>query len=74
MNIWRQQRRELLFNEILIVRKLKHPNLVDVLSSHLVNDELWVIMEFMEKGSLTNLITHKRLNFYYYYFKNVDLF
>lgn len=60
MNIWRQPRRELLFNEVLVARQLRHPNLVETLDTHVVDDELWVIMEFMSGGSLTSLITYKR--------------
>jgi len=61
MNVWTQQRRELLFNEVLVMRHRVHPNLVEVFGSYLVGEELWVVMEFMDAGSLTNLITRRRL-------------
>lgn len=35
MNITRQQRRELLFNEAVVIKGLRHPNIVSVFGSHL---------------------------------------
>ncbi|KAK6044544.1 hypothetical protein COOONC_17951 [Cooperia oncophora] len=61
MNLRKQQRRELLFNEVSIMRDYQHPNIVRMFSSHLVGDELWVIMEFMEGGSLTDIVTQTRM-------------
>uniref|UniRef100_H2Y4H5 non-specific serine/threonine protein kinase n=1 Tax=Ciona savignyi TaxID=51511 RepID=H2Y4H5_CIOSA len=62
MNVRRQQRRELLFNEVVIMRDYHHENIVDMYSSFLVGDELWVVMEYMEGGALTDLVTRHRLN------------
>ncbi|KAI1719649.1 protein kinase domain-containing protein [Ditylenchus destructor] len=63
MDVWKQQRRELLFNEVLVMRDRRHTNLVETFGSYLVNDRtLWVIMEFMDAGSLTDIVTHKRLD------------
>ncbi|CAI4222591.1 unnamed protein product [Auanema sp. JU1783] len=62
MNLRKQQRRELLFNEVSIMRDYQHPNIVRMYSSHLVDDELWVVMEFMEGGSLTDIITQTRIS------------
>ncbi|VDM83077.1 unnamed protein product, partial [Strongylus vulgaris] len=61
MNLRKQQRRELLFNEVSIMRDYQHANIVRMFSSHLVGDELWVVMEFMEGGSLTDIVTQTRL-------------
>ncbi|CAA98433.2 Serine/threonine-protein kinase pak-2 [Caenorhabditis elegans] len=61
MNLRKQQRRELLFNEVSILRQYQHPNIVRFFSSHLVDDELWVVMEFMEGGSLTDIVTATRM-------------
>uniref|UniRef100_A0A0R3RH68 non-specific serine/threonine protein kinase n=1 Tax=Elaeophora elaphi TaxID=1147741 RepID=A0A0R3RH68_9BILA len=62
MNILKQQRRELLFNEVLIMRDYEHPNIVEVYGSYLVGDELWVLMEYMEGGALTDIITQMRID------------
>ncbi|XP_064623130.1 serine/threonine-protein kinase PAK mbt-like isoform X3 [Lineus longissimus] len=58
MDLRKQQRRELLFNEVVIMRDYHHPNIVDMYDSFLVNDELWVVMEFLEGGALTDIVTH----------------
>uniref|UniRef100_A0A915K327 non-specific serine/threonine protein kinase n=1 Tax=Romanomermis culicivorax TaxID=13658 RepID=A0A915K327_ROMCU len=57
MNLMKQQRRELLFNEVVIMRDYHHPNVVEMYSSHLVGDELWVLMEYLEGGALTDIVT-----------------
>ncbi|MFH4974866.1 hypothetical protein AB6A40_001575 [Gnathostoma spinigerum] len=62
MNIKKQQRRELLFNEILVMRNTDHPNIVKMYGSYLVADELWLIMEYMAGGSLTDIITQIRID------------
>ncbi|VDN06194.1 unnamed protein product [Thelazia callipaeda] len=62
MNILKQQRRELLFNEVVIMRDYQHPNVVEMYGSYLVGDELWVLMEYMEGGALTDIITQTRID------------
>eukprot|EP00064_Thunnus_orientalis_P021223 superscaffoldBa00006310_g21380 len=58
MDLRKQQRRELLFNEVVIMRDYHHENVVDMYNSYLVGDELWVVMEFLEGGALTDIVTH----------------
>lgn len=72
MNIWKQQRRELLFNEILVMRNLRHKNFVEIYNTFLVGDELWVLMEYMEFGSLTNIVVQKRYKNIFVYKKLKD--
>ncbi|XP_010636315.1 serine/threonine-protein kinase PAK 5 [Fukomys damarensis] len=62
MDLRKQQRRELLFNEVVIMRDYHHDNVVDMYNSYLVGDELWVVMEFLEGGALTDIVTHTRMN------------
>ncbi|ERL91931.1 hypothetical protein D910_09254 [Dendroctonus ponderosae] len=62
MDLRKQQRRELLFNEVVIMRDYHHPNIVEMFNSYLVNDELWVVMEFLEGGALTDIVTHSRMD------------
>lgn len=61
MDLRKQQRRELLFNEVVIMRDYHHPHIVEMYDSFLVGDELWVVMEFLEGGALTDIVTHSRL-------------
>ncbi|ESO06666.1 hypothetical protein HELRODRAFT_94192 [Helobdella robusta] len=57
MDLRKQQRKELLFNEVLIMRDYHHPNIVNMYSSYLVGDELWVVMEYLEGGALTDIVS-----------------
>lgn len=60
MDLKKQQRRELLFNEVVIMRDYKHENIVQMYDSYLVQDELWVVMELLKGGALTDIVTHAR--------------
>jgi serine/threonine protein kinase len=40
MNLSMQPKKELIINEILVMRENKHPNIVNYLDSYLVGDEL----------------------------------
>lgn len=52
-----QPRKELIINEILVMKDSQHKNIVNFLDSYLRgNSDLWVIMEYMEGGSLTEVI------------------
>ncbi|CAB1450051.1 unnamed protein product [Pleuronectes platessa] len=62
MDLRRQQRRELLFNEVVIMRDYQHRNVVEMFKSALVEEELWVIMEYLQGGALTNIVSETRLN------------
>ncbi|XP_024858775.2 serine/threonine-protein kinase PAK 6-like [Kryptolebias marmoratus] len=62
MDLRKQQRRELLFNEVVIMRDYQHMNVVEMFRSALVEDELWVIMEYLQGGALTHIIGETRLN------------
>lgn len=57
MNLPQQPKKELIINEILVMRENKHPNVVNYLDSYIVGDELWVIMEYLPGGSLTDVVT-----------------
>jgi p21-activated kinase 7 len=67
MDLRKQQRRELLFNEVVIMRDYHHPNIVEMHDSFLVEDELWVVMEFLEGGALTDIVTHSRLETFFFF-------
>ena len=43
------------------MRDYHYPNIVEMYDSFLVEDELWVVMEFLEGGALTDIVTHSRL-------------
>ncbi|KAI5964124.1 STE20 [Candida pseudojiufengensis] len=58
MNLEQQPKKELIINEILVMKGSKHPNIVNFIDSYLLKGDLWVIMEYMEGGSLTEIVTH----------------
>ncbi|XP_048830734.1 serine/threonine-protein kinase PAK 6 isoform X2 [Brienomyrus brachyistius] len=62
MDLRKQQRRELLFNEVVIMRDYQHRNVVEMYKSALVEEELWVIMEYLQGGALTNIVSETRLS------------
>lgn len=62
MDLRKQQRRELLFNEVVIMRDYKHLNIVEMYGSYLVEDELWVVMEYCNGGALTDIVTKIQLS------------
>ncbi|OAD79140.1 hypothetical protein PHYBLDRAFT_1121, partial [Phycomyces blakesleeanus NRRL 1555(-)] len=61
MNLARQARLDLIVNEIMIMRESGHDNIVNFLDSFLVLGDLWVVMEYMEGGALTDVIDHNNM-------------
>ncbi|OCF56442.1 STE/STE20/PAKA protein kinase [Kwoniella mangroviensis CBS 10435] len=57
MNLEKQPKQDLIINEILVMRESAHPNIVNFKDSYLWKGDLWVIMEYMEGGSLTDVVT-----------------
>ncbi|KAJ3072078.1 Protein kinase [Podochytrium sp. JEL0797] len=61
MALSKQPRKDLLLNEILIMKECIHPNIVKYVDSYLVGDNLWLILEYMEGGKLTDIIDNNKL-------------
>lgn len=61
MNLEQQPKKELIVNEILVMKESQHKNIVNFIDSYLWRGDLWVIMEYMEGGSLTDVVTNNMM-------------
>ncbi|KAG5440376.1 hypothetical protein PCK2_000509, partial [Pneumocystis canis] len=51
INLEHQPKRDLIINEILVMKQNRHENIVNYIDS-----DLWVVMEYMEGGCLTDIL------------------
>ncbi|KAI8072940.1 kinase-like domain-containing protein [Gongronella butleri] len=61
MDLTKQSRLDLIVNEIMVMQESKHSNIVNFLDSFLVSGDLWVVMEYMEGGALTDIIENNTM-------------
>uniref|UniRef100_A0A673ZRY6 non-specific serine/threonine protein kinase n=1 Tax=Salmo trutta TaxID=8032 RepID=A0A673ZRY6_SALTR len=60
INLQKQPKKELIINEIMVMKELKNPNILGVPNltfCFLVGEELYVVMEYLAGGSLTDVVT-----------------
>lgn len=58
INLEIQKRKDVLLTELTTMRSSFHKNIVNYIDSYLENDQdLWIVMELMSGGSLTNIIS-----------------
>ncbi|XP_064592874.1 serine/threonine-protein kinase PAK 3-like [Zonotrichia leucophrys gambelii] len=49
--------KQLTVNEIMIMKRYRSPSVVNYLDSYLLGEELWLVMEFMDGGTLSDIIS-----------------
>nr|XP_030128779.3 serine/threonine-protein kinase PAK 3 isoform X1 [Taeniopygia guttata] len=56
MPLRKRSRNELVVNEIQVMKENRHPNIVNYIDSYLVNEDLWLVMEYVDGGTLTSVL------------------
>ncbi|XP_063037809.1 serine/threonine-protein kinase PAK 3-like [Melospiza melodia melodia] len=57
----RGQNRERAVNEILLLKDKKNPNIVKFLDSFLVDGDVWLVMQYMDGGTLQDVVRQIRM-------------
>lgn len=56
------KRKDQLLTEVIVMRELNHPNLVNYVELFLEKDTLMMVMEFMQGGALTDVVLYTILS------------
>ncbi|XP_066193180.1 serine/threonine-protein kinase PAK 3-like [Sylvia atricapilla] len=56
INLQGLRRKQLTINEITVLKRNRSPHIVNYLDSYIVREELWLVMEYMDGGTLYNVI------------------
>ncbi|XP_054151144.1 serine/threonine-protein kinase PAK 3-like [Melozone crissalis] len=62
INLQGLRRKELTFNEIMIMKRYRSPSVVSYLDSYLLGKELLLLMEYMDGGILSDVISQTCLS------------
>ncbi|NXQ51523.1 PAK1 kinase, partial [Anthoscopus minutus] len=56
MPLHKRSRKDLIVNEIRVMKENRHPNIVNYIDSYLVDEDLWLVMEYVDGGTLTSVL------------------
>ncbi|KAG0662976.1 p21 protein (Cdc42 Rac)-activated kinase [Maudiozyma exigua] len=62
IEVSKQKNKKLIMNELLVLKTKSHPNIVSFRNSYWVRGELWIEMEYLEGGCLTDIIRNHQLS------------
>ncbi|TRZ09736.1 hypothetical protein HGM15179_017374, partial [Zosterops borbonicus] len=54
--------KEVTLNELMVMKRNRSPNLVNYLDSYLLHEELWIVMEYMDGGTLSSIINEIQMS------------
>lgn len=58
MDLEKQSKKDLILNEIQVMKQSKHKNIVNFIDGYFWKDNLWVIMEYVDGGTLTDMLVN----------------
>ena len=56
MILEKQQRKDLIITEIQVMKDMNFPSIVNYIECYLNERELWIVMEYLEGGALTDVV------------------
>ncbi|XP_053860097.1 serine/threonine-protein kinase PAK 3-like [Vidua macroura] len=62
INLQELRKKELKVNELMLMKPNKNPNLVNYLDSYRVDGQRWLVMEYMDGGTLSDVISETHLS------------
>ncbi|XP_023776394.1 serine/threonine-protein kinase PAK 3-like [Cyanistes caeruleus] len=62
INLQGLRKKGLRVNELMVLKKNRNPNVVTCLDSYLVDEQLWLVMEYMDGGTLSDVISQTHLS------------
>jgi len=62
MDLEKQSKKDLIINEIQVMKQSKHKNIVNFIDGYFYVDKLWVVMEYVSGGTLTDILVNNFMN------------
>ncbi|RMB97574.1 hypothetical protein DUI87_25938 [Hirundo rustica rustica] len=56
INVQKLKRKKVMVNEIMVMKRNRNPRVVSYLDSYLVHEQIWLVMEYMDGGTLYDVI------------------